>query len=225
MSIPTRIGQYTHGGYFSGFIRDTLQIRAIIVAPGCAMQSNILLQNDTTPIGLTSYSYGKPNTSILAANGSNIAIEIQSLVINNTSDWYIPAVSEAMSTVRYLKPITTYRWGLRQTRTPTHHQNGVERYNQVAVPPLHTSFLDLDHTLVTKFQFKPETYRQTWYFTSTEALFDADDSVDESSGYLELRTEPSICLAVISYLHGTVHDSPYNNYFKVRPVRSVVVVK
>ena len=228
--IPTRIGQPAAGGYFSGLIRDPTQIRAIIVSPAQYTVNTTLLPSEEL-VGMTSHSDGRKNTALLVEHGSEIASRVAALEINNSRGWYIASVLEAMSTYRYLRPDRRINWNPKWEQYPNYHRNGVAQYNTVAVPPMSTTPDCIETTLVVRFQqysVTSDAFFPSWYFTSTETVFDPDDISNEDPDIVAVfgyRTESRQGLAGISYCYGNVDDVLSNQSFPIRPICSIVVVK
>ena len=131
--IPTRIGQQTLGGTFTGYNRIRNSVYAVIVSP---KEYESLLeqktQSTTTPY-TQSETDGYSNTHAMNTYEHPAARYCINLTANGYSDWYLPSINELELAYRYLKP--NRLWNTVTDEVEEHNFTGkANGDNQTAIP-------------------------------------------------------------------------------------------
>ena len=105
--IPTRIGQQTLGGTFTGFNRIRHRVFSIIVAPKHAEIPVSYFDSGYLTVSRSTID-GARNTTKMATDNFPAAVHCKELTINGYKDWYIPSKNEMLLCYRYLKPEDDY---------------------------------------------------------------------------------------------------------------------
>ena len=110
--VPTRIGQHTNGGTFTGIIRNKQHCYAIICNPHPGMADLPLKSRGLDTFSTVSNTDGWANcNSICNSITHSPAITwCKRLTTNNYNDWYLPSRDELELCYRYLKPSQYPSW-------------------------------------------------------------------------------------------------------------------
>ena len=158
--IPTTPRTAFAGGFYYGRINIDGQTFALVLAPRAHGEFRSTWGDYSKKVkDAYSVADGLKNTLAMAEAGLAIAAQAQALVINDKSDWYIPARDELEQAYRHLKP--------------TDEENECwwrDGENLNAVPPTAAYTKDFPaQTQVTAFQpYGAEALRDGWYWTSTQ---------------------------------------------------------
>lgn len=106
--VPTRIGQHTNGGTFTGIIRSKQHCYAIICNPHPGMADLPLKSQSLDPFNTVSNIDGQANCN--AITHSPAITWCKRLTTNDYNDWYLPSRDELELCYRYLKPSHYPSW-------------------------------------------------------------------------------------------------------------------
>ena len=177
--IPTRIGQQTQSGTFTGFNRINNQIYGIIVAPKWTEVYTQLKNNPCKTRFTQSLNDGASNTSNMESKDHPSAAYCKNLIVNGVNDWYLPSINELELCYRYLKPTSSENITYEIT-CHKHNQRFGAGTNPTSVPTgVPYTATTPTQTIVTLFQdANPESFTQHWHWSSTEFWLITDRVLD-----------------------------------------------
>lgn len=177
--IPTRIGQKSNGGTFTGFNRIVNHVYAIVVAP---KSTEVILQlknsNTATP-GTQSLVDGHSNTNAMDGATHPAAFYCKNLNVSGYIGWYLPSKNELELCYRYLKPTTEFNCVyLRDTYNGNlSYANGTKPSSiPIGMPYTKTSPAQ---TVVTPHIYDNGEEVKGWYWSSTEFVSNKPTSVNQ----------------------------------------------